>query len=50
MIRKQAVTGLEQSERIKEIEKRLIEVETKINYSIVLQMGILVTALGIAFI
>lgn len=46
---KQAVTGLEQPERIKGIEERLIKVETKINYSIVLQIGIFLTALGIAF-
>ena len=46
---KQAVTGLEQPERIKQIEERLIKVETKINYSIVLQIGIFLTALGIAF-
>ena len=38
-----------QPERIKEIEKRLIKVDTKINYSIVLQIGIFLTALGIAF-
>ena len=46
---KQAVTGLEQPERIKQIEERLIKVETKINYSIVLQIAIFLTALGIAF-
>lgn len=46
---KQAVTGLEQPERIKEIEERLVKVETKINYSIVLQIGIFLTALSIAF-
>ena len=55
---KQAVTDLdlEQPERIKNIEERvknteerLIKVETKINYSIVLQIGIFLTALGIAF-
>lgn len=34
---------------IKEIEERLIQVETKINYNIVLQIGIFLTALGIAF-
>ncbi len=46
---KQAVTGLEQPERIKEIEERLIKVETKINYGIALQIGIFLTVLGIAF-
>ena len=53
---KQAVTDLEQPERIKNIEERvknteerLIKVETKINYSIVLQIGIFLTVLGIAF-
>ena len=53
---KQAVTDLEQPERIKNIEERvknteerLIKVESKINYSIVLQIGIFLTALGIAF-
>lgn len=46
---KQAVTSLEQPERIKQIEERLIKVETRLNYSIVLQIGIFLTALGIAF-
>lgn len=46
---KQAVTDLEQPERIKQIEERLIKVETKMNYSIVLQVGIFLTALSIAF-
>ena len=60
---KQAVTDLERPERIKSIEEdiknikediknieeRLIKVETKMNYSIVLQVGIFLTALGIAF-
>ena len=48
--------GLEQPERIKNmeerlrnIEERLIKVKTKINYSIVLQIGIFLTALGIDF-
>ena len=36
-------------ERVKNTEERLIKVETKINYSIVLQIGIFLTALGIAF-
>ena len=36
-------------ERLRNIEERLIKVETKINYSIVLQIGIFLTALGIAF-
>ena len=60
---KQAVTDLERPERIKSIEERiknieervkdteerLIKVETKMNYSIVLQVGIFLTVLGIAF-
>ena len=53
---KQAVTDLERPERIKNIEERvkdteerLIKVETKMNYSIVLQVGIFLTVLGIAF-
>ena len=54
--RRTSQTGLEQPERIKEIEERvknteerLIKVETKINYSIVLQVGIFLTALGHCF-
>ncbi len=53
---KQAVSGLEQpkginniEERVKNTEERLIKVETKINYSIALQIGIFLTALSIAF-
>ena len=41
--------AVELPERIKAIEERLIQVETKINGIIVLQIGTFLTVLGIAF-